>query len=271
MRDDIYLIRDFVEHGEEINAIKEGVSDSIRIPELSGGDGICDEFLKPERAEEIRGYLRKYKYASRDHAVWVIWLETGRRISCLRSLDIEDFGYNEDHGPYLHFRHRPETELKNDKQSEEKIYVGESAAEVIEDYCSESRIDVLNENGREPLLTTNRGRISSTTLRKTAYNYTRTCVVGSECPHGRDPEDCAAKQNLDKASKCPSSRSPHAVRSGFATTCRRRGITPVELSNRFDASPEVIKKHYEKTTTDERAKARKPRFDEVRDDGGGFL
>jgi integrase len=270
MRDEMYLFRDFFKFSEEINEVQEGISDDIRIPELSGNEGVSDELLEPERAENVEVHLRKFDYASRDHVVWIIWTETGRRISCLVALDLGDFG-RDDTGPYLHFKHRPGTELKNDEKSNERIYISESSAETLEDFISQNRTDILDENGRKPLLTTNQGRISHTTLRKTAYKYTRPCKVGEPCPHNKDPEGCAAAQTADKASKCPSSRSPHAIRSGFATACRKRGITPTELSDRFDASPGVIEKHYEKTTPEERAKARKPRFDEFRENGGGFL
>jgi integrase len=269
MRDEEYLIRSFVTHLEQIEAVKPGLSEQLPVRELKGNEGVSDQFLEPERAEQIREYLRKFEYGSRHHAIFAILLETGRRIGCLRALDLTDL-QQDDVGWYLEFVHRPETPLKNDKKSEDRIYIDPPVAEVLEDYIGNKRIDKKDEQDREPLLTTRKGRISPTTIRKAVYSYTRPCVNG-ECPHDRDVEDCSAKQETDEASKCPSSRSPHAVRRGFATACRERGVTPGELSTRFDASSEVIEKHYDKSTKEERAKGRKEWFEQFRQDGGGFL
>lgn len=42
-------------------------------------------------------------------------------------------------------------------------------------------------------------------------------MVGIDCPHDRDPEDCEAAQKNNSASKCPSSRAPHHIRKGYTT------------------------------------------------------
>lgn len=270
LRDEFYLLREFVSHLERKNVVKSGVSDEIDIPPLPAGAGVRDEELAPERAEEIKAHLVKFEYASRDHVVWILWCETGCRISGLRALDLDDANLDCEE-PSLTFKHRPGTPLKNDRKSERVIILDQRTAEVLRDYISQNRHAVRDEHGREPLITTRHGRISGSTLRKIAYDYTRPCEINKGCPHGRDPASCEAAQDRTKASKCPSSCSPHVVRHGVISEARRQGVPLEALSGRVDASAEVIEEHYDETTPEERARARKKRFDERRSDEGGYL
>lgn len=89
--------------------------------------------------------------------------------------------------------------------------------EIIQDYIADKRPAETDEEGQSPLLTKGDQKISPSTLQKISYKWTRPCMVGIDCPHDRDPEDCEAAQKNNSASKCPSSRAPHHIRKGYTT------------------------------------------------------
>jgi len=132
----------------------------------------------------------------------------GWRSGTLRSFDLED--YNRDDAA-LDAVHRPEqdTPLKNGTGGERMIALGERQAWMLDDYIDGPRIDKQDDYRRNPLTTTTHGRPSTSTIRDTIYRLTRPCIYGG-CPHDRDPEVCEATE-VDHASKCPSSRSPHEL------------------------------------------------------------
>ncbi|QLG27721.1 hypothetical protein HUG10_09220 [Halorarum halophilum] len=54
------------------------------------------------------------------------------------------------------------------------------------------------------------------------------------------------------ASKCPSSRSPHKIRSGSITWQLNCGVPPEIVAERVNASVSTIKSHYDFATAEER-------------------
>ncbi|SNR43126.1 tyrosine-type recombinase/integrase [Halorubrum vacuolatum] len=273
MRDEMYRLRSWLSYLEDIEAVKPGLSDSVPVPELSAGDGVRDVDLDPERVRLTLSYLEKYEYATLAHVVWVLGVRTGRRTGCLVALDVDDAHLDTDE-PYLEFHHRPDqgTRLKNGTKSAGHVAISKGDAEVVTDYIETTRPDVTDDCDREPLLATRHGRVSKSTIRRYIYQWSRPCVIGAGCPHDRDPDSCSAAQSMDHASKCPSSRSPHALKHGFITEGRRRGIPLDVLSERCDVSEDTIRKHYDETTEEERCRARRRILDRVADEsGGGYL
>jgi len=273
MRDEMYRLRDWIRYLEKIDAVKAGVSESVPIPELSDGDGVRDTDLDPSRAESILQYLEKYEYATLTHAIWVIAIRTGRRTGCMRALDCDD-AHLEGEEPYLDINNRPETgtRLKNGDRSEREVSIRKPTAEVILDFIENNRPDVTDDYDREPLLATQQGRVSASTIRRTVYSWSRPCAIDSDCPHERDPDVCEATESEDDASKCPSSRSPHSLKHGYISEGRRRGVRLDVLSDRCDVSEEVIREHYDETTESEQRKMRRKILDENSDEsGGGYL
>lgn len=117
-------------------------------------------------------------------------------------------------------------------------------------------MDLTDDYDREPLLTTREGRVSRSTVRDTAYRWSRPCELGEACPHDEDPDDCKAME-FDYASRCPSSRSPHDWRSG-AITAYLLDDTPTEVvSERMDVSQKVLGKHYDRRTAREKMEQRR--------------
>lgn len=272
MRDDMYLIRDFIEFSEEIEAVSSGLSDKIRIPVLGKEDGVRNIDIDPQRVNQILNYLEQYEYATRAHVVWVFHTHTGRRPGGLYALDLDDLNLDQE-DPYIELRHRSgETELKNGDDGETEIYISEDVAQIFQDYIERNRIDV-QDNGREPFLTSTHGRLSKSTMRRYVYKYSRPCKVTGECPHDRDIESCEAAESDDAASKCPSSRPPYALRHGYITSKLRDGVPTEVVGGRCDVSEEVIEKHYDERDDQEKRELREKIFEEIRDEqnGGGYL
>jgi integrase len=270
MRDEMFLIRNYIRFLEQINAVKYKFSDGIKIPKLDGDEGVRDYDFEPDQAEAMLSYLKKYESASIEHVVCLLFIKTGRRLGGLYSLDVEDVVTDTDE-PYISFQHDEITQLKNDTASNTEVNIYPETVKVLLDYISNVRCDVT-ENGRQPLLTSSDGRLTKSTMRKYMYKFSRPCVLNSSCPHDRDPDDCTAATDIDQASKCPSSVPPHAARHGHITELRRQHIDIDKISDRCDVSPDIIKKHYDERNKSERRQDRRGLLDDARDNSeGGFL
>lgn len=272
MCDELYLLRECISYLEDIEAVKPDLSKSISIPDLSDGDGVRDVDLDPERLQDILDHLEKFHYATLDHVVFLLLARTGRRTGGIHSLDVDHVHHDID-DPYLDFKHLPpETRLKNNENSEEHVAIADDTAKILSDYITTTRHDVTHGQSRAPLLTTRYGRVSKSSIRRIVYSWSRPCEIGAGCPHDRDPEACSAAQIRNAASKCPSSRSPHTLKHGYISECRRRGIPIDILSDRCDVGEDLIREVYDETTQEERCQMRRQVLDEYSSgEGGGYL
>ncbi len=270
MRDEMYLFRKFIRFLESIDAVTPRLHTKIEIPSLDDGDGKRDIEFTSEEIDAILDYLEKFEYATREHVTWVLFAATGRRPSDLRSLDCSDVHLDCDEA-YIEFKHREEeTRLKNGNKSENTVYLNEAAANVVRDYMETQRIDI-EEGGRSPLLTSVHGRLSDTPIQKYVYKFSRPCVLGKECPAGRDPDDCEAMKSGDHASKCPESKPPVALRHGYISDLLRRGVSIHTVSARCDVSEEVIENNYSELTEKERRDLRRKELEKRNNSDGGYL
>jgi site-specific recombinase XerD len=258
LRDDLYLLRDCLETLENIEAVPDGLHSSFDIPTLTAEEATVDEVLREDRITEILSHLRDFEYATREHVTIEVLWETGCRLGGLRALDVSDCHLERD-DPYLSFRDRPETEtpLKNDEKGERDTNISASVAEILLDYIENCRTEKTDEFGREPLISTNYGRASKPTIRRYLYKWSRPCQVTGNCPKGRDIEECIATGDKDDFSKCPDSRSPHAVRRGYLSERLNDGVPTRILSGRCDVSQEVLDKHYDKRSEEEKRELRR--------------
>ncbi|SFC65120.1 Phage integrase family protein [Halobiforma haloterrestris] len=256
LRGQLATLRAFLRFCADIDAVPEDLFTKVPLPTVSGGEGVSDTTLEPDRVVDILDYLERYKYASRRHVTVLLLWHTGARAGGLRSLDLRDCDLEEN--PGLQFVHRPETDtpLKNGKKGERWNSISGLVAGVLQDYINGPRKDVTDDHGREPLLTTSNGRPAISTIRDTLYGVTRPCWRGAECPHDRDPSNCEAT-NYAEASKCPSSRSPHDVRSGRVTAYRREDVPRRVVGDRLDASDDILDRHYDRRNDREKAEQRR--------------
>ena len=260
-RQDMMTIKQFIEFCEHIAAVPRDMADMVRIPQTSENDEICDDLLTRNEALELLDFLGKYEYATNRHVTLLILWKTGMRMSGLRALDLGDF----DEGrPALELRHRPTTgtPLKNKERSERDVLITPETAEVVRDYIDNTRADVTDEHGREPLLTSKTGRVVETTIQRYVYTATRPCYYNAgNCPFDRDPETCEA-MSWNASCKCPGSVSPHALRRGYVTAARNAGQPKDVTGDRVNMSGKVLDKHYDKGTSAEKAERRR---DYIRD------
>lgn len=266
LRGDMATLRSFLRFCGNIDAVEEGLFDQVPLPRIEGTGGVSDSTLDPDRAVEIVDYLGRFAYASRRHVTMLLLWHTGCRVGALRALDLGDIDLDGDRprgdGPAIHFVHRPDTgtPLKNKGKSERWNAITEHVADVLEDYINEQRVGVTDEHDRAPLLTTKQGRVSVSACRDTLYRVTRPCWRGEECPHDREPDECEATA-FAKMSKCPSARSPHDVRSGRVTAHRLADEDRTLVSDRMDASEEILDKHYDRRSKRQKAEQRRELFD----------
>ena len=216
-------LRVFIRWVESIDGVEENLHTKVLSPSLTGKDNIRDVMLGRERVEQILAYLRKYEYCSRQHLAVALMWHTSLRIGSVRALDCEDYDSDEQS---LTLLHRPETgtPLKNQSKGERLVALSDAVCELLDDWIEQRRPDVVDEHDRAPLVTTPGGRVHTSTLRRELYRVTRPCTMTGECPHSRDIETCPAV-DVHRASECPSSVSPHALRRGSITRTIERLAT----------------------------------------------
>ena len=250
-------LRQFVRYLERIEAVDEGLSEKVHVPKVSSDEESSNTKLDKPAARDLLAYYRRREHGSRRHALLEVLWNTGCRLGAIRALDVRDYHADEQ---YLEFRHRPEsgTPLKKKLDGERPVAVSDAAADALDAYlASEDRWEVHDEHGREPLFASRQGRPGHNTVRCWMYLGTLPCIH-SDCPHGRDPEDCEFTER-NHASKCPSSRSPHQIRTGSITWQLDSGLPPEVVAVRVNASVSTIKKHYDKATPRERMEQRRRR------------
>lgn len=258
-------LRVFIQWCETIDAVQSGLFKKVQSPSIPDGERARETVIHAGRAQQVLDYLEKYEYATAEHVTWLILTETGMRMGAARALDVDDYQRNAEL-PHLSINHRPETEtpIKNGVRGERPVGISPEACEVIDDYLNDQRADVTDCYGREPLLATLHGRVAKSTIRKYVYKWSRPCMVGDECPHDRERDECDAATNLDRASKCPSSVTPHPIRRGYITHLLQVGVPVEVVSDRCNVSPAIIDQHYDVRSEEDKMRQRQEILGEIR-------
>jgi site-specific recombinase XerD len=237
----------FLEYCANIGAVDDELPESVDVPTLSAEQEQSEERLAEEDALAALSFFRDSRiyFGTAKHAFLEIAWHTGARMGSLLALDLGDYNPDEQ---YVEFVHRPSTDtpLKNKTDGERLVGLADPVCEALDIYIDRERSDKRDEHGREPLFCARQGRPSFSTVRAWSYQATQPCLW-DECPHGRRRESCEWT-NRTHASKCPSSRSPHRVRTGSITWQLNRGLDIEIVAERVNASPSVIRKHYDQAT-----------------------
>jgi site-specific recombinase XerD len=261
LRGQLDALRIFLRWCESIDAVEKGLHDKIVMPVLKKDDEQSEEILRSEDAEKVLAYLRRFEYTSRWHVILELLWHTGIRLGALYSLDVDDYDSEKER---LEIRNCPDrgTPLKNGNEGERIVALTPDVCRIIEDWIEHQRPEATDEHGREPLLTSERGRLGKSCIRDAVYKATRPCYYGEECPHDRDTDDCEAAQ-YGGYSKCPSNVSPHAIRRGSITRHLSEDVPEKVVSDRMNVGQDVLDKHYDKRTEEQKVEQRRGYLEEL--------
>ncbi|QLD84585.1 site-specific integrase [Natronomonas halophila] len=249
MNNQLGTVQDWLEWCASRGLVDENVAEAVDPPTVTKEEQSSDIKLDAEDAiPQIRWYRQSSEYGSRKHVVLELMWHIGCRLGAVRGLDLRDYVADaESEEYYLDFRHRPEsgTPLKNGSDGERPVGLRPTVADVVETYIDENRKERRDDFGRDPLLTTQYGRISKNSVRMAAYFGTAPCWR-TTCPHDREDRNCEWWHNNGIA-KCPSTRSPHQIRTGSITWQLNQGIPMEVVAKRANVSPEILRRHYDKS------------------------
>lgn len=256
----LHTFRVFLRYCERVEACREGLADTVVIPNVSSQDKARDVHLSHERATQIIDYLCKYEWASLPHLVFHLAYHTGLRRGALYALDVEDWRSDK---RVLEVRHRPETPLKLDEAGERNLSVTDDRlAQAVDDYLADVRPSVEDDAGRKPLLASTQGRYHYQSLQKVFYRVTRPCYFTDGCPVGREIDECEATEYAGY-SKCPESVSSHPIRRSAITHHLDEDVPKAIVSERMNVSQEVLDTHYDARDKEQKRTSRKQYLDSV--------
>ena len=254
-------LRVFISWCENIDAVEEGLNDKILLPSLSKTEDRRDAMLDSEAAGQLLEYLRQFEFGTRVHALVELLWHTGMRIGAVHSIDLADY---DSKNQTIELRHRPETgtRLKNKEDGGRVVSLSGEVCDVLDAYIQYNRDDVVDDHGREPLFTSSGGRPVKSSLRDGIYRISRPCIYTGDCPHGRQQNTCEAMET-NKASKCPSSVSPHAIRRGAITHHLSEDVPDKVVSDRMNVGLDVLEKHYDRRSEEQKAEQRRDYLEDL--------
>jgi site-specific recombinase XerD len=245
-------LRVFLKWAGSIEAVPGNLYSKVMVPRVGAHERQNDEILETDEARDILEYLSKYEYASTEHVLLALLWETGIRIGAANSIDVEDVYFDDE---YIQLVHRPDqdTTLKNGKGGQRPVAITSELADLLEEYIDRIRNDVTDDHGREPLLTTRKGRMYRSSIRRKIYRITAPCYRGEPCPECKE----------EATAKCPEAVSPHAIRRGSITHYLSEDV-PVEIvSDRMNVSRKVLDQHYDKRSEEVKLEQRRGYLDEI--------
>jgi len=252
-------LQNFLEYCARIELVDESLPEKVDPPDVPASEQVNKTRLRTDAAQALLGYYDGHPddYGSRAHTPLALAWYSGVRLGALRGLDLEDYNREE---KCVEFVRRPDkdTPLKNGTDGQRIVSLPKHVCEVIDEYIRNQRLEQYDDYGRRSLLTSQLGRPSTNAVRTWMYLATVPCLH-SACPHGNDPETCDYL-DYSSASQCPSSRSPHQVRTGSITWQLNRGIPPERVSERVNTSIEVLLRHYDQPDKMEEMRERRWEF-----------
>jgi len=268
LNNELGTVKQLLEYCARVELVDEALPEKVDPPDVEKQADVDETRLAPDRAEQLFEHYERRAYGERSHALLTVAWYTGGRISAIRGLDLDHYHGDEE---FVEFLHEPDRglPLKNGEGGERAVGFPEYVSDVLDEYITEHRAEQFDETGARPLITSQTGRPTAGTLRTWMYQATFPCLH-KRCPHGEDPETCEYK-TYTNAGQCPSSRKPHAVRTGAITWMLNRGVPIEVVAERVNTSVRVLKKHYDQPTRREELEQRRRQhldrlsFDEVSD------
>ena len=256
LKGQMHTVRGFLRYLAQIDAVDGDLPESVQIPRLSEEEEVSEEVWDYEIALTALDHWAEHDPGCRDHALMELLLITGARRGGIRALDVQDVYLDEQ---YVDFVNRPDTgtRLKKGKDGERPVAIPDRTVEVLRQWLAR-RPDTHDEHGRAPLLPSQRGRPTKSAIAGWVYAATVPCIW-TDCPHERERETCDWTL-ANSASHCPSSVSPHPVRSGSMTYQRDLGFPKEVVAERCNASVETVDKHYDAATARQRMEERRRRY-----------
>lgn len=256
LNSEMQTLKNWMEYLARIGVVDETIPEKVHVPEIPEGEESNDEMLEHGTAIALITNYRNSpgQYGSTNHALLELLWFTGARVGSVQALDLRDYS-SEDQ--YVMFKHRPDTgtPLKNNKRGERAVGLPRTVCDVLDRYIAQNRTDAHDDAGRQPLFTTAQGRPAENTYRVWSYLATQPCLF-RDCPHGKQRDTCEYV-HVHHASKCPSSVSPHRIRTGSITWQRDCGIPAEIVAKRVNASLEVIEDYYDKASELQRLENRR--------------
>ncbi|MFC7077891.1 tyrosine-type recombinase/integrase [Haloarcula halophila] len=250
----------WLEYAAGIEAVDEMLPYRVNIPKLTQTDETDDTLLDVDDAKRLLEHYResRVEFASERHIILELVWFTGARLGGIRALDLEDY-HSEDQ--FVRFSHRLEgeaTPLKKKLDGERPVGLPDETCEALDAYIEHVRTEKRDDGGRRPLLCGRQGRPAASTLQNWMYHATLPCTAGS-CPHGKEPRTCDWTER-NQASKCPSSRSPHQVRTGSITWQLNCGGSYEAVGQRANSDPDTLRRYYDKASDVEKLEERRRDF-----------
>jgi integrase len=245
-------LRVFLKWAGTIEAVPENLYDKVLIPSVTQEESRRDETLGADRAEDLLDYLSTYQYASTEHTLLALLWQTGIRIGAARALDVEDVDFESGH---LVLRNRPDegTRLKNGDGGERLVALTAELMTVLGDYIDECRIELEDDYGREPLLTTRQYRMSRATMRRIIYRVTAPCFLDEPCP------EC----HPESERRCGDAVSPHAIRRGSITHYLSQDVPVDVISERMNVGRKTLETHYDKRSEEVKVEQRRDHLQKI--------
>jgi site-specific recombinase XerD len=256
----LVALKQLAKYCARLDVVDDDLPEKVEMPTLSKDEQTSDKKLDAADARRLLEYYRESTsdYGTIQHVTLELLWHIGGRISCFRALDLGDYDHE---NRVLRFRHRPPTRLKDGSEHERDVALPKPIADALNFYIERERHEKRDSNGRTTLLTTRFGRPAGSTIQTWGYQATQPCVAVS-CPHNRRRERCEYTEK-SHASKCPSSRAPHAIRTGSITWQLNRGLSYVKVAERVASSPETIRRYYDKADLSDELARRRPETDDL--------
>ncbi len=247
MYNQLSVLRLFLRFCDRMGWVGEEVPRSVSMPTRAGCARTTT--LDPDRIGNILDDLERYEYASLDHLLLSLTWTASLRIGALRALDVDDVHLDDQ---WINIAHRPSegTPLKNKDQSEREVNLHGWVCDVLRAWIDDRRPDVVDDNGRSPLVASQYGRMTRSPIRTHIYKLTSCGSISTGC-------ECGASS----PSKCKESVSPHAIRRASITAWLDKGTKPELLSSRVDSSTDTLEKHYDVRSAADKRELRRDAFD----------